>query len=175
MQRAVILLRGRYLPEASADVFVSVGWPGGRGKKDTVIGQCWYNSEGRNQLFLSPVLGTAEEVLHVLLHEMIHAACGPEVGHRGEFVALCKRVGLVKPWTATTPGDELRVGLEEVAAELGPYPHEKLRPLPKKAVQKTYMLKLTCPGCGYTVRTTKKWVEVGNPVCPCGTGLELDA
>jgi len=29
-------------------------------------------------------------------------------------------------------------------------------------------LKLECGECGYTVRTTRKWIDVGMPVCPCG-------
>lgn len=34
------------------------------------------------------------------------------------------------------------------------------------------MLKLVCPEDGYTVRTTRKWLEVGQPSCPCGLELE---
>lgn len=171
LQQAVARLRASHLPEAT-DVYVSVGWPGGRGKKDNVIGQCFYNSEGRNQLFISPVLGTAEEVLHVLLHEMIHAVCGPGVGHKGEFIALCQRVGLVKPWTATTPGDDLKAALADLAAELGEFPHERLKPLPKQTVQKTYMVKLVAEGdCGCTVRTTEKWLNDGPFVCPHGQDM----
>jgi len=36
---------------------------------------------------------------------------GCDQGHKGEFVALCKKIGLVKPWTATTPGPELAATL----------------------------------------------------------------
>lgn len=35
---------------------------------------------------------------------------------------------------------------------------------PKK--QSTRMLKVHCPECGYTVRTTQKWLDVGPPLCP---------
>jgi len=36
----------------------------------------------------------------------------------------------------------------------------------------TRMLKLQCPECEYTVRTTQKWIEVGLPTCACGTKME---
>lgn len=36
------------------------------------------------------------------------------------------------------------------------------------------MLKLICPNDGYTVRTTRKWLDVGSPSCPCGEVLTLD-
>lgn len=34
--------------------------------------------------------------------------------------------------------------------------------------QSTRMIKLVCPADGYAVRTTRKWIEVGLPRCPCG-------
>jgi len=37
------------------------------------------------------------------------------------------------------------------------------------------MLKAECPECGYTIRLTKKWAEVGLPSCPTdGAALALD-
>jgi hypothetical protein len=34
--------------------------------------------------------------------------------------------------------------------------------------QTTRMLKATCPKCGYAVRTTRRWLELGAPLCPSG-------
>ena len=39
-------------------------------------------------------------------------------------------------------------------------------------VQSTRLLKALCPDCGYVIRVTAKWVEVGLPVCPCGATFE---
>jgi hypothetical protein len=39
--------------------------------------------------------------------------------------------------------------------------------------QSTRMLKLECTNCGYTVRTTQKWIEVGLPTCCCGSDMEV--
>jgi hypothetical protein len=48
---------------------------------------------------------------------------------------------------------------------------------PKK--QGTRMIKVQCSSeceCGgYVVRTTAKWIEVGMPVCPFGTVMEVAA
>jgi hypothetical protein len=35
------------------------------------------------------------------------------------------------------------------------------------------MLKALCLGCGYTIRLTKKWADMGLPTCPCGDEMEM--
>ncbi len=50
-------------------VRVSVGWPGGRGQQENVVGQCWPTglaADKKAQLFISPVLNEAARVLDVL-------------------------------------------------------------------------------------------------------------
>jgi hypothetical protein len=52
----------------------------------------------------------------------------------------------------------------------------------KTKKQSTRMVKCECPDCGYIVRTTRKWLEEGAPICPCnkremryeGRGSELE-
>jgi hypothetical protein len=39
--------------------------------------------------------------------------------------------------------------------------------------QSTRMLKLECDECGYVVRTTQKWINVGVPVCHCGAEFQV--
>jgi hypothetical protein len=157
-------------------VRVSVGWPGGRGKKNTVIGQCWSTGAASDkvaQLFISPVLADAVQVLDVLVHELVHAIDDCKSGHKGAFAKLAKSVGLTGKMTATVAGDELKARLEEISAELGEYPHAALvsgadgAEGPKK--QGTRMIKVECPeGSGYKVRMTQTWIdEVGAPICPC--------
>lgn len=163
---------------SAPDVHVSVGWPsrGGLSEKKRVIGQCWNSDsseDGVPHVFISPVLQVAEDVLAVLLHELVHATVGTEEGHKGAFISLAKELGLQRPWTATVAGDELKNHLKVIASELPAYPHKKLVPTPaQRKKQTTRMIKLECPEDGYTVRTTRKWLDVGVPVCPCGVGLE---
>jgi hypothetical protein len=161
-------------------VRVSVGWPGGRGKKNSVIGQCWNTNAAEDkvsQIFISPVLNDVPTVLATLVHELVHAADDCESGHKGKFVQIAKAVGLEGPWTATKAGEDLAAHLGELHSKvLGAYPHAALANVdgadgPKK--QGTRMLKVVCgesdpEGEVYTVRMTRKWLDTyGTPKCPC--------
>lgn len=160
---------------------VSVGFPGGRGKKNKAIGQCWSDTcskGGRTEMFVSPVLDDGLTVAATLLHEMVHASVGVKFGHSGPFAKLARAVGLAGKLTATVPGPELKERLNSILATLGDYPHAGLNAsegrmeTPK---QTTRMLKACCPDCGYTIRLTAIWVARGLPICPgCDTVFILD-
>lgn len=107
----------------------------------------------------------------VEVEEVTNVWYGVKADSPAEANALAAR-GLVKPWTATTPGEELADTLRSLTEELGDYPHEVLEPLPAIKKQSTRMLKLTCKSCGYLVRTTQKWLNLGTPTCQCGTEME---
>ncbi|WGH20336.1 SprT-like protease [Arthrobacter phage MaGuCo] len=157
-------------------VRVSVGWPGGNGRKNAVIGQCWATGASADQvaqLFVSPVLDDAVRVLDVLTHELVHAVDDCKSGHKGAFAKIAKSLGLTGKMTATVAGDELKATLESIAATLGAYPHAALvnpgagAEGPKK--QTTRQLKVECAeGSGYKVRMTRQWLDdFGAPICPC--------
>ena len=153
-------------------VRVSVGWPGGRGKKSTTIGQCWATktaSDGVPQVFVSPVLSDGLRVLDVLLHELVHAWDDCKSGHKGPFRRVAQAVGLEGRMTATTASESLVERLKGILELLGDYPHAALVPTAKTATQTTRMLKAECVnGSGYIVRLTRKWLdEYGPPLCPC--------
>lgn len=59
----------------------------------------------------------------------------------------------------------------EPAVEPEVAPEPVLPEPPKK--QATRMIKVCCPGCGYTIRTTQKWIDVGLPTCCCGEEMEV--
>lgn len=162
--------KGIEIPE----VRVSVGWPGGRGSKSDTIGQCWNtecSADKKPQIFISPVVSEPLQALATLAHEMIHAADDCTNGHRGPFGKWARAIGLEGKLTATYAGPELESRLISLQDELGNYPHSALKKsAPKK--QTTRMIKVMCPSCDYTVRTTAKWIEVGLPTCPCGTEME---
>lgn len=154
---------------------ISVGWPSVRplGKKKRAIGECWSpacSTDQTTEVFISPFLQDAATVSHVLVHELIHACVGNKAGHKGPFIMAAKKLGLVKPWTATTASAEL-------ADRLVPrfptpsFPHGALDLVAMEKERKkqgTRMVKCECPDCGYTVRTTRKWLdEKGAPWCPC--------
>ena len=180
LNAAVVALRPLFDEAGAADypkLRVSCGFPkGGRG----AIGQAWTpeaSGDATAEIFISPKLQTLAEVggasvLDVLVHELIHVIVGIDEGHRGQFKTLAQAVGLEGKMTATVASEELVNKLLEMAAPLGPYPHAELTDL-KTTKQGTRMLKVICNGCGFSCRTTKKWlVEVGTPTCACGTVME---
>lgn len=161
---------------------VSVGWPGGNGRKSHVIGQCWPSTsaaDGVAQIFVTPGRGEEHtvEILGTLLHEMIHAVDDCESGHRGGFIKIARPLGFVPRWTSSeNRSDELTERLTELGESLGPIPHAALSASargseePKK--QGTRMIKLVCSEDDYTVRTTRKHIDNGLPTCPCGNQME---
>lgn len=161
--------------ETIPDVKVSVGWPGGSGRKNSVIGQAWNkaaSADGIAQVFVSPVLDDPIRVLDVLTHEIVHVIDENASGHKGNFARIAKAVGLEGKMTATVAGEGLKEVLGVISERLGAYPHAALAAGqgadgPKK--QGTRMLKVECAeGSGYVVRMTRKWIdEVGTPSCPC--------
>lgn len=163
--------------ETRPEVSISVGFPGGRANRNRTVGQCWKRSCSArevNQIYISPIRGEEDTVavLATVLHELIHAVDDCESGHRGNFIKIARKIGLVPKWTTSTPGEELKERLEGLAERIGPFPHPTLNvaarasDTPKK--QGTRMIKVSCPDTGYIARTSRKWLdEYGAPTCPC--------
>lgn len=128
------------------DVLVSIGLPRSRSKKGAhAIGQCWsgtLSQDGRHHLFISPVLDDKVTILATLLHELVHSSVGVVHGHQGEFIKLAKAVGLVKPWTATSPDDACRTRLGNIASAIGTLDHSRLNPATLNLKKQTTRLRL---------------------------------
>ena len=158
---------------------VSIGFPskGGLGKKKRTRGQCWtIPGQLRSHIFVSPVMPEPDVVLLVLLHEIIHAAV-PDAGHKGPFKTIANAAGLVGKMTTATPSDELKDKLLQLAADLGIFPHPGLsaEDIEKASTkQGTRMLKIYCPRCDYTCRSSAKWIAIGLPTCVCGEEMVCD-
>lgn len=157
-------------------VRISVGYTS-KGLRSNRIGECWHPEAVEDHvptIFVHPGLRQCD-VGHVVVHELIHASLGPGAKHGPLFRRPALALGLTGRMTATVPSPELQARLDAVCDDLGAYPHGVLTPTsgltstgPK---QSTRMLKVECPGCGYTVRTTRKWLEIGTPRCPCGEDM----
>lgn len=158
-------------------VRISVGFPGGPGRKDNVIGQCWNShaaSDKIHQIFIHPKLSDVTQILGVIMHEIVHAVDDCQHGHKGPFVKMIRALGLEGKPTATVVGEELAEQLKPILDSLGEYPHGALAGMTaggdgggKK--QTTRMLKVVCGSDPeYKVRTTRKMLdEYGAPSCPC--------
>jgi len=168
--------KGLTLP---SNIVASCGWPG-CGPISKRVGEVWpmAQSEGAKfEVFISPLLSEAlgsGGVLATLCHELVHVSVGLEAGHKKPFKQAMVKLGLEGKATATIAGTALLTELE--ALGLGKYPHATLNikdRLQKK--QTTRLLKAACPTCGYAVRVTAKWVEVGLPICPtCQVSFEIE-
>lgn len=170
---ALALERGYGTPE---HIRVSCGLPsrGALSTKNRSIGECWPSKASTDrhfQLFVSPTLDEPIQVLGVLTHELVHAIVGTDAGHKGAFRQCALALGLEGKMTATYAGSELTARLREIISTLGPYPHGRLTGSNHRK-QSTRMLKIICPACGYTARTTRQWLETGLPTCPCGAEME---
>jgi hypothetical protein len=194
LESAVDIFRPRFievglpLPEL---IHVSVGFAyGARQENGKVLGQCWArqaSDDGANHVFISPEIGDTFDVLETLLHELIHAADDCKSGHKGEFAKAATRLGLLSPMTFTPASPEVQAELLLIAVELGDYPHGALHPTMVKAKtpvpvgapltgttklhsgpakQTARMIKCSCATCGYTVRTSRRWIDVALPICP---------
>lgn len=150
---------------------VSTGFPS-RGGLTKVIGECWKSKAAADgathHIFINPRLDTTVEVLATLAHEMIHAADDGEHKHKGPFTRCARDLKLEGKPTATYAGPEFTEFAERVAKKIGPYTHVALVPIATEKKQTTRMLKLKADCCGYVVRTTQKWIDIGIPSCPCG-------
>lgn len=168
---------GFALPET---VHVSCGWPvkGGLGRTTRVEGECWLpeaSTDGNSHIFVSPLLGE-DQVGHVLVHELCHAAT-PGAKHRGRFVTCATKLGLEGKPTSTVAGAALAARLEQLVAELGAYPHARLDPKATEGKkQGTRQRKLVC-ACPEPriLRATRKVIEAGPVICGlCETTFVAD-
>jgi len=57
------------------------------------------------------------------------------------------------------------------AAQLPPFPTEGLPPTSNENKDGIRQIKCLCPSCGFTMRTSAKWIAKGLPTCACGTQI----
>lgn len=170
--RSHFLDNGLTIPEK---LRVTCGWPssGALAKKggSRTLGQCFYPECSKDQtteVFVSPVVDDAKRVADILCHELVHAAL-PKAKHGRGFAKAALSLGLEGKPTATIGGAAFLAWARPLIEAEGEYPHASLdlTKMERKA-QKGRQLKVRCPECGYTARTTKKWLETsGAPLCPC--------
>ena len=155
---------------------VSCGFPGG-GNRLKRIGECWYSSASADasvEIFISPVLADHARVMDVLAHELVHASLPVGAKHGAPFRRLARAIGLAGKPAATVAGPAFTASIQPILAALGPYPHAAMGLASQSKKQTTRMHKCVCPECGYTARTTRKWLDdVGAPHCPTHGQMEV--
>jgi len=164
LERAYAMLREKFLADAPEHAAVTVGFPSRRvSGKRMAIGQCWSGWKDGEGFFISmhPVIFPERlHVLETLLHEMIHAACGLDCGHKGKFRERMKACGLEGKPTDTHAGAECAARLNAIGEALGPIPAGRGELTAKIKVQTTRLRKWACPGCGQIVRAATDSLKV---------------
>lgn len=139
------------------------------GYRSKAIGECWATTaSGDNtaEIFIKPDQDSPVKVAGILAHELVHAAVGVKEGHKGRFRTVCKALGFTKKMREALPDKEMqRVVMDPIIKKAGPLPHKKMSFTSGKKKQGTRLLKAECATCGYTVRITAKWLELGAPYC----------
>lgn len=162
------------------------------------------SSDAHFEIFLNPGRDDDMAVACTLAHELVHAAVGLEHGHKGDFAKVATGLGFRRPLTHAQQPDALVEWVRPMLDKLGKIPHAAINysrggdvrvkrtgagvqpvdddggddeaPInnrPKK--QSTRLKKCECSQCGYTVRVTQKWLEVGPPHCPVHGAMDTDA
>lgn len=151
-------------------VRVSVGWPGGKRKKGTTLGQCWTPTaaaDGLAQIFISPIVSDGRLAVTTLAHEFAHAIDKNEHGHDRPFAAIAYAIGLEGKPTETHAGADLAARAEKIVSKLGKYPHAELTDATdgtKK--QTTRMLKIVCEcPTPRILRLSQKAIDLGPITC----------
>ena len=161
--------RGYALPHK---LRVALGWPRNR----NWCGVCYAPSAsttGYTEIFISPVLAEPVAVFDILVHELCHAAVGPEYLHRAPFVRCARDLDLCgRPAAAEGQGNPAwHEWADPLIAKLGSFPHDAMEhPGTQAAAQRSRNLLRTCNACGFPMRTTQKWLGQAAALrCPLPT------
>ncbi len=161
--RPLFAAKHHVIPECQVSCgFASTGLRSGH------IGQCWSTAsseDARNQIFISPSLSNAVEVLDTLVHELIHAVDDCEHKHGPVFKKIALGLGLKGPMRGASAGPELLGKLQAIALQLGPYPHARLKAVSRKPASGK-RARAQCAQCGYQVPMLRRFLSFGPPICP---------
>jgi hypothetical protein len=180
---AVALVRPRVETFAGARrparIRIACGFPSTFTRSGT-LAECWADTESADSTFevlISPTLADPASVLAQVLGAIAHTAPGAMSPTSNAYATLAIDLGLCPAgdsWRQVQGSEDFAQTYAQALQYLGAYPHAAILTGSKKT-QTTRMLKLTCPLCGYTIRTSGKWIATGLPVCHDGTEFQADA
>ena len=161
---------------------VSVGFTSS-GAKGNRIGECWSDvasEDGHFEIFIRPSETSDARIADILTHELVHAAVGLEAKHGRIFKACATALGLEGKMTSTVAGEAWYLWALPILTDLGAMPYGQLNDglSSAKPKQKTNLLKLECPDCGWLARVTAKHIEphshLNCPVPDCDGTLQVE-
>jgi hypothetical protein len=122
-----------------------------------------------------------------LIHELAHAEnhhCGiadtDKTGrrHNKKFKSMAEKLGLTVEkskslgFAHTALGPEAEKFLSGIKFNRELFELCRIEPETKEGKAGSRLVKCQCPDCGYVIRTTRKWIETGFPICPCNGIME---
>lgn len=168
----VFVAAGFPLPD---NIRISVSEPTGSKRGSGPIGKCYppaLSSDGSYEIFINPILEGEARIADVLTHELCHTVTSD--GHGKQFGKCATAVGLTGKLTATIAGPQWFHWATPILEALGPMPYASMSTANRK-VKKTYLLKLSCPDCGWLARVTAAHTHDGMtcPVPNCDGELQV--
>jgi hypothetical protein len=148
------------------NIRVSVGFTSrgaGRAKKER-IAEIWSDTasgDGHFEIFVTPTLPDTARICDAVTHELIHAAVGLAANHGAHFKRVATSLGLTGPAAMTVAGEDWYAWALPIIAELGDMPYSALTADGANSArkkQKTSLLKMECPACGFIARVTRKHI-----------------
>ena len=171
LMAALNIIRGR--APIAGRLRVACGFPSTYTRSGT-LSECWPDQASRDgtwEVLISPTVALPTEVFVLLLGAALHTLPGAASKTSNTYRSACLDAGLAPTddaWRSLTGTDYVWETYGSELEALGAYPHAEITAGTRKT-QTTRMLKLTCPGCGYVIRTSGKWLATGLPVCHDGT------
>jgi hypothetical protein len=126
------------------------------------------SNDSHFEIVIVPTLANPARVVDVLIHEFCHVVVGLAEEHGKVFKQCATSVGLEGKMTATTASPALLELINTWLAQMPAYPHAEVATRYRK--QTTRNLQCKCLKCGYTLRTSSKWLKLAIPKCPLGHG-----
>lgn len=174
---ALALIRGR-VPAVAARVRVACGFPSSYTRSGT-LSECWPDHASRDgtwEVLISPTVALPTEVFTLLLGSVLHTLPGAATKGSHGYRTACLDAGLAPAddaWKGVVATEYLWDTYGADLEAIGTYPHAEIQAGAKKH-QSTRMLKLTCPACGYIIRTTARWIATGVPTCHDGAAFTIE-
>tara|TARA_R110000868_G_scaffold26913_1_gene103035 strand:- start:832 stop:1422 length:591 start_codon:yes stop_codon:yes gene_type:complete len=178
LNAALALVRAQVPAIGSQRIRITCGFPSTYTRSGT-LAECWPSDASKDntwEVMISPTVALPVEVFTLVAGMALHTVPGGASRTSNSYRAACMDIGLApadESWRTLLATDDFWSTFGDALEDLGPYPHAEVMAAQKKT-QSTRMLKLTCPLCGYTLRTSAKWIAQGLPVCHDGTEFQAE-
>lgn len=150
---------------------LSCGFPAQQGKRNKVHASLvppTASDDFNAEIFVTPELSAKREVAQAVLPLLVAVVTG-DFKQRAIYRNAVRQLGL--------NGTELPQWAKSIVDSMPAYPHASLT-IEAPAKQSTRLIKTYCPSLEhepYIARLSRKALEFGTPICPCGLNMKVEA